>query len=487
MASTKKSLTARVAISFGAVALATATALGGALPASAATPPNVDTAMQDQAELTIHKFAEPVVPLATESNGLPAAAGVLDGLTALDNVVFTATLVPGTDLTTAAGWALADTIAEQDDPVAYADGLVDSLPATRSGMTVDGQIHWKGLRLGVYLVEEATSLTDNITRASEPFLVSLPMANPNDDTWLYSVHVYPKNSVAAITKDVDETGAHELGETVRWTIDVSVPEMPSGEMISTFIVTDQLDSRLRYQSATPRATEMVAGVVTDVALASSHFKTTHADGLVTVEFTEAGRGVLSGLNEGHVYVDVVTAVTRLEADAPDQHGIIENVGSVRIDDAVIASDPVETRWGILTIHKAETDNSGSALEGAVFELYTVNPALAENAAAAPIETLTTGAAGNIMFPGLLEGTYWVKETVAPLGYQLPVDPVTEVSVVAGNAAGVTVIVENTKVPAYELPITGGTGQAAFMIGGFGLLAGALGFMLVRRRKAKADA
>ena len=56
MASTKKGLTARVAAGFGAVALATLTALGGALPASAA--PNIDP--QEPGSITIHKFEQPV-------------------------------------------------------------------------------------------------------------------------------------------------------------------------------------------------------------------------------------------------------------------------------------------------------------------------------------------------------------------------------------------------------------------------------------------
>ena len=46
---------------------------------------------------------------------------------------------------------------------------------------------------------------------------------------------------------------------------------------------------------------------------------------------------------------------------------------------------------------------------------------------------------------------------------------------------------NDQVPTYALPITGGEGQAAFMIGGAGLLLGALGFALMRRRKVQAEA
>lgn len=68
--------------------------------------------------------------------------------------------------------------------------------------------------LGLYLVVE-TNAPDKVTKTVEPFLVSVPMKNPSDQTtWLYDVHVYPKNgtsygAVSIVKKGI--TGGDETG------------------------------------------------------------------------------------------------------------------------------------------------------------------------------------------------------------------------------------------------------------------------------------
>lgn len=48
-------------------------------------------------------------------------------------------------------------------------------------------------KLGLYLVVE-TSAPDKVTQIADAFLVSVPMKQPKDlNTWLYDIHVYPKN------------------------------------------------------------------------------------------------------------------------------------------------------------------------------------------------------------------------------------------------------------------------------------------------------
>ena len=49
-----------------------------------------------------------------------------------------------------------------------------------------------GLALGFYVVIE-TSTPDKVTTPAAPFLVSIPMTTVSGDSWLYDVHVYPKN------------------------------------------------------------------------------------------------------------------------------------------------------------------------------------------------------------------------------------------------------------------------------------------------------
>ncbi|WP_306233181.1 SpaH/EbpB family LPXTG-anchored major pilin [Agrococcus beijingensis] len=470
MATTKRSLTVRVAAGFGAIALATLTALGGALPASAIGP-NVE--VDKLGSIVVHKHAQPEVP-GLPSNGLP----VSDVAAPLAGVEFTAQLVPGTDLTTPEGWLLASEIAAAADPVAYAQGLITPPAPAPVLTTAAGTATFSDLPLGVYLVTEGADTGDNgIIVQSAPFLISVPMAHPtNTSAWLYDVHAYPKNSVTdPLVKTVDDADALELGDTVSWAVSVPVPELPADEVFDSFTITDQLDARLTYSGAT------VSG---PAGLLAEHYSVTHVGGLVTVDFTAAGLAYLSGLDNADIVVTIQTVVNGVDNGEAAEYGIIPNTAVANINGTDITSNTVDSRWGLLTVLKVE-DDTDTTLAGAVFELWAGVPG-------APGSTLVhttapTGADGVATFPALREGVdYYLVETVAPLGYEIgTID--NPVQVFAGDPAGVVVQVENAKIPAYALPITGGSGEAAFMIGGFGLIGAALGFMLIRRRKEQAGA
>ncbi len=79
-----------------------------------------------------------------------------------------------------------------------ADVATNNLVDTKA-TTKDGTVTFKNLALGLYLVVESkTPVT--VTKAVEPFLVSVPMTRIGKDgttdpsDWLYDIHVYPKNS-----------------------------------------------------------------------------------------------------------------------------------------------------------------------------------------------------------------------------------------------------------------------------------------------------
>lgn len=66
--------------------------------------------------------------------------------------------------------------------------------------------------LGLYLVVE-TYAPDKVKAKQAPFLVSVPMKNPSDTTtWLYNIHVYPKNATqygGVVVKKEGITGEEE--------------------------------------------------------------------------------------------------------------------------------------------------------------------------------------------------------------------------------------------------------------------------------------
>lgn len=57
---------------------------------------------------------------------------------------------------------------------------------------VNGIAKFENLTLGFYVVIE-TSTPDKVTTPAGPFLVSIPMTTVDGASWLYDVHVYPKN------------------------------------------------------------------------------------------------------------------------------------------------------------------------------------------------------------------------------------------------------------------------------------------------------
>ncbi|MGM1030416.1 MAG: SpaH/EbpB family LPXTG-anchored major pilin [Actinomycetota bacterium] len=479
MATNKKGLTARIAAGFGAVALATLTVLGGALPASAVAVDNIDPA--EPRALTIHKFAEPETPTTLAHDGTELDEAALTGLTPLPGVTFTIQQVKGIDLTTAAGWTAAANPAPTPDSLAAAD----LEPAVTGITNADGEIRFPDLAAAVYLVTETDPGENNIAFEAEPFLVTVPM--PVDNTWVYDVHVYPKNAITGIEKSFENGLTASLGDRATWTLDADVPEIAAAETLSSFVITDTLDSRLTYGSAT------VTG--TNVALVPADYAVVNTGQLVTVTFTPAGVAKLAAANNASVQVDIVSTVVSLQGAAPADNGIIKNGAQLIVNGTKFDSNIVTTEWGTLAILKYEqradaADHSG-VLAGAEFQIFA-NEA-DRDARTNPISvggqsTFVTQDNGIAFIPVLPSGTYWIVETKAPAGYVVSTTPIGPVTIVTGDLSptSVDVSVANAQVPAYALPITGGSGQAAFMIGGAGLLASALGFALFRRRKADAE-
>ncbi len=130
-----------------------------------------------------------------------------------------------------------------------------------------------------------------------------------------------------------------------------------------------------------------------------------------------------------------------------------------------------------------TDNK-TGLGNATFELKTKEGTL--------IDTKTTDSSGNVTFAKLAAGTYKVKETVAPAGYNLNSSEYTVVisttGVITVTVDGNSSTVNQVEVPDYPVtvPSTGGMGTMMFYIGGAALIAcaGVLLFVLKRKKAAK---
>lgn len=470
----------RITAGIGIAALATAALFGSMLPASAADTGNINP---DAAKsLTIHKYAQPATQgTAPDGNKLPDAA--TSGLTALEGVEFTIQKVNNIDLKTNAGWA--DTVGLTPADVA---GNLDAGVADVTG--TDGVLTFGGLEQAVYLVTETGPGNNNIAFAAQPFLVTLPLPNKADNTWIYDVHVYPKNSLASITKTVEDSAATVLGDEVTWNIAAKVPNASKDAPLASFEIKDQLDSRLAFSGAT---VTLASG---NVIVEDSDYTVDDSTGTVVVEFTAAGLKKFAA--DETVNVALVTTVTSLG----DATGIIENAATVFINGKSFTSDTDKTVWGDVTIHKVDSSDPGKNLQGAKFKVYPTEDdakadrnAISATSAGVTTDVFTSNADGIVKIDGLkakLNGTgddivYWLVETEAPVGYNIStlVSKSTPKSfTVDSNLKNdLTITVKNTQTLPFMLPLTGGSGTAMFMMVGLGLLAVA-GGVAIRKRSTR---
>lgn len=133
------------------------------------------------------------------------------------------------------------------------------------------------------------------------------------------------------------------------------------------------------------------------------------------------------------------------------------------------------------VQLTKTNESGTALKGAEFDIYKdadCTEKLTTNAYGDAITTVTSGEDGVVKFEKILLGTYYIKETKAPNGYQLLTSPVkVEVtpdgvtlsgnSLLSGSAADGYKL-KNVKQP--ELPLAGGSGSTWLFVLGTVLVA-----------------
>ncbi|SDN40334.1 LPXTG-motif cell wall anchor domain-containing protein/conserved repeat domain-containing protein/fimbrial isopeptide formation D2 domain-containing protein [Actinomyces ruminicola] len=533
------------------LAAAVALAIGGAVAAPVATAAPVpailaaveatdaDVALIDataKPDLTIHKLAQ------TETNGTSAGNGLEDTSATGDpvsGVTFTITKLDF-DLTTQAGWqALADL---DGDVSAARSHTTDTTYTATTG--ADGLAKFTDVELGAYIVSE-TATPANVTPA-EDFIVTLPMTNASTQAaWNYDVHVYPKNAVVDATKEVSDSTAPSVGDTLTYTIKADVPKLDvaGGATIKNYQIVDPLDSRLDYSDA---AVSMIGtGAVTltqgdDYSIVSAE----GADGktYVTVTFTAAGRAKIAAARaDGDATTQVQVVINAVVREIGSGQGAISNQASLIPNDSQTTWDPenptpdvpgepteeVKSYYGKVTITKTGTDGKdASTYAGAEFQVYQCSPtgasqgqtidrdaanitgdALTANAVTNGVTTedtakFTTGEDGTVTIDALQTndfinnavvaspGWYCLVETKAPEGYELQSDPIA-FQVLRANVADspYTIGFTVTDVPSnagFRLPLTGANGILFLTVAGVLLVGGAVLLAVHNKRRNAED-
>ena len=508
---------------------------GFSLPGAAVAHAQTETSIPATGNLHIHKrlgLPESETPHDGTEVGTPPG----DAVPGVGYTVYSVLDAEGEalDLTTQAGWAAAQGVTLGE---VYANGapVAEQLGAGVPGKTgAGGTATFNDLAAGLYLVVEEDNPTDaegNALAPAAPFLVTVPMTNPEGNGWLSTVHVYPKNQgvdrpVKTVTDpDVTQPGA-SVGEQIGFQIDTTIPEITPGNTFNGFLVTDKLPAGL----ATPKVTVTLGGAsltaVTDYTLT-----TYPVEGQLVVRVQLTG-DTLSNLHTRSGEVLQVNLVSTVESVPAG--GVLENTAWVlpnnpgAFPEGWDPTDPDEvpkpgnvsntTRsvYGAITINKTAMD--GTPLNGAIFELHrctdnTVNTkAPIEVADATEFTTATEGEnKGQVVISGIhlanlrtgqdpvdtedvwegVGANFCLVETKAPKGYSLLPQPFPVTLTATGNENALvtaTADIQNVETNAgFNLPLTGGRGIWALIGGGvLLLLLAAAYYMKTRRSTGSAD-
>ena len=366
-----------------------------------------------------------------------------------------------------------------------------------------GQAHFAGLEQGIYLV---TGPADANIAHFAPFLVTLPMleAGVDNDTWIFDVHVFPKEAGApTITKNLlggTNAPIHQTGTTpvnghgtilATWEFAVSIN--PGLGSITTLRIEDILGPRLTFVPGSVTVEFDNGPLATDVDTLvgatywSAAVGTVPSPNTLNVTFTQAAIDAIAADGEvgGHIRVRFQTTVDPADSTTL---GDIVNGGNLFYGSRpviAVSNAAAERTLRINGLEILKTNNRNVPLAGATFQVFLPSQMNGARPAtgAVPIATLTTDNTGIITFRPLLSGTFWLYESVAPTGYRRLTNAF-EITIADDLAS--PFILERTVINTsqFELPLTGGRGTLFFTAVGLVLIGGAVFFFLVAFKKKK---
>ena len=369
---------------------------------------------------------------------------------------------------------------------------------------------------GRYLVVEA-AMPVNAKGTTVPFLVDLPMTNPEGTDYMYEVFAYPKQVIEEeeiidsdtdfpdpqVTKEVSGDNGETYGDTANidsyhgqkayWRITAEVPSCIADMTI--FNVKDVLDYRLIPPQVSevevksdgkdiPKSayTVEISGQTILVkfdpkALTSYTAVQVIFPTAIDISVPEALNTRIENLASLTFTVVAPESVSDEDTDGIIDHTDVEttDTDATTTETETIITTIVEVWTGSIEGFKHDKDNK--ALSGAEFTLYS------DKDCKNVVAKTTSDKEGHFYFTGLKDGTYYLKETKAPDGYQQN-NNVLEVKIDGKKQSVVKIDVLN--VPKTDLPLTGGAGVIGItLIGAAVVLTGILFIVIAFKKYRKA--
>ena len=404
------------------------------------------------------------------------------------------------------------------DVTSIAKGITEETSGTKLTLVADGT-STEALTVGTYLI----LVTGGSEKIYNPMLVSVYYTDGNEMTtkpldaksnWgLETENAYAKSSEIKITKTVKEKSA-PVGGTVEYTITGTIPSYSKEytEDSLKYTMTDKVKN-LEIDTETIKVT--VGGAKID---SSNYELNANVSGF---ELKFKANYIASLRNETDTNrAVVVTYSAKLTEGASNFDAAHNEVVLDYTHNPGQSEDGKKAETNTYTfdingqIAKVDATNEETKLGGAEFTLYS------DKELESVVKTATSAdTTGSVVFKGLKEGIYYLKETKAPSTYQIT-DNVYKIEIKAvyknddtnklenytvtitnqndekdshtatyNNAdetANVSVLtmVKNTKLGI--LPSTGGMGTYLFTIIGVVVMAGAAGAFFISRRKGSEE-
>lgn len=351
----------RAGAAMAVVALLGSMGVGGLAHAAPAPKPQVTVADKDQSaanpalikkdattQLSIHKYLG--TPVEAKNNG---TIQKIEDRTPLQNVQFDLYKVENVDLTTNKGWEAAKALYEREVNVADLEKGVQIGDAkfTFTKQDKPGITNEKGeakiqAKVGLFLVVENLSASKDIKGGGKtytpaqitginPFLVTLPMTNPDSrDSWMYDVHVYPKNQAAEMTKAVldgnqgkENQDGYKIGQNITYRLESTINVVDSnqdgkvdGDDLGYYLVKDQLSEHVKYVSS--KLSIIGSDNKTVELLTPQDYAFTNSNNLLGFSITKDGLNKLAKAAGGKLQTEIVTTVATMPVT-----GLVKNKAS----------------------------------------------------------------------------------------------------------------------------------------------------------------